>query len=486
MVEDLGDNRTGTPGGSQPGDYSAPGIERNEPRQPGGVGPPAAAANPTGNGLPAGPGAGEQDAGRNATPPPPRPAPPQQAATGPAVQSSIAGGPPPTRMPPASRKAGGGGTGKTLLIAIVGAVIGALIVLVVMPWGFGVNPWDLVRGRVQKVEKEEKIPKGTAVVVSPTQGAVDVADIARKVTPSIVNIDIRTAPQRTSGPTPQAVEGTGSGVIYTTDGYILTNNHVVQNAQQITVTLASGQQFPGTSVGTDPTNDIAVVKINKAGLPTIHVGNSDSLVVGQLAVAVGSPFGFEQSVTAGIISALHRVVSASGGAAGGSETLTNLIQTDAAVNPGNSGGALCDSDANLIGINTLIASASGGFEGVSFAIPINTAVTVAEDIIAGRPVSHPYVGILGQTVSATVAKQYNLPSASGAYVTQVVPGGPADKAGIKNGDIIVSINGKVMNSMDDVIGAVRQHTIGDKLSVTFYEGKNKKTTTITVEDTPKG
>ena len=378
------------------------------------------------------------------------------------------------------------GRGGIFLVALVSAIIGALIVLVAFPWAFGVNPWDLVRGRVKNanqalvVQKEKESVK----IVSPTQGAMNVAGIAKKVIPSVVNIDIRTAPQQNPFSSTGPQEGTGSGVIYSQDGYIITNNHVVQDAQEITVRLAGGQELKGKKVGADPENDIAVVKVDKSGLPAISVGDSDSLVVGELVVAVGSPFGFEQSVTSGIISALHRTVSADSGQ-GQSSTLTDLIQTDAPINPGNSGGALCDSNARIVGINAVIATASGGSEGVGFAIPIDTARQVADDLIAGRPVSHPYMGVLGQSITADIATQYGLPASSGAYITQVLANGPAGKAGIKTGDIIVAVDGKPVHTMGDLIAEIRSRGVGSKMSVTYYSGKDKKTTDVTLEEKPK-
>jgi S1-C subfamily serine protease len=368
--------------------------------------------------------------------------------------------------------------------AVIAGIIGAVLVLLVFPAAFGVNPYDLIRGKVKKAEttEETSVSKQVTNVVSPS-GAMDVSAIAKKVTPSIVNINVSTQVQSFPGLNSGVQEGTGSGIIYTSDGYILTDNHVVGSAQTITVTLADGEQLKGTRVGTDPETDVAVVKIDKTGLPAISIGNSDTLVVGQLAVAVGSPFGFEQSVTSGIISALHRNVPAQD-ENGQTVVLTDMIQTDAPINPGNSGGALTDSAARLVGINTLIASSSGGSEGVGFATPVNTAKAVADDIIAGRSISHPYIGVAGQTVSENIASQYNLPVTSGAYVTNVVTGGPADKAGIKSGNIIVAINGQSVSSMDDLIAQVRRGTVGNKVTVTYYSGKDKKTTQVTLEEKP--
>jgi len=456
-----------------PGDYSAPGRAEEAPVAPE---VPAAAAPPS---QVPGPAAYQQ--------PPFAPPPPAQPPGVYAGQGAVM--PPASPMPPApprrQKKERGGGGWRMWLVAIISGVVAALLILLLMPALFGVNPYDLVRGKVsdQKTTTGKTTGSSSSKVVSPTSGASDVSGVARKVTPSVVNIDVRSGASNNpfSLQTPQ--EGTGSGVIYKSDGYIITNNHVVTGAQDITVTLASGEELKGKKVGTDPENDIAVVKIDKTGLPAMDIGNSDNLVVGQLVVAVGSPLGFEQTVTSGIVSALHRAVGVS--ESGSSTTiLTDLIQTDAPINPGNSGGALCDGSARLIGINTLIASQTGGSQGLGFAIPINTAVLVADDIIAGKPISHPYLGVLGQTVTPSVAQQYNLPVEEGAYVTQVVPGSPAEKAGMKTGDIIVAIDGKPVKSMDDVVASVRTHQVGDKLSVTFYQGASKKTAQVTLAEKP--
>ncbi len=464
------------PGAPRPGDYSAPGL---------GQGGPAAA---------------DQQAPAPGQTPPPMP--PPAAATPPVPPAGqVPGAPAPehfaptpgagmipeSALPPLPKRAdvknhrSRGGAGTMVLLALVAGLIGALIAMLVVPYAVGVNPIDLLRG---KLRKAEKTTKSTTSVLSPTEGATSVTGIARKAIPSVVNVDIRTAPQSNPFFPTQAQEGTGSGVIYSADGYIITNNHVVSDAQEISVTLASGKELKGRKVGADPENDIAVVKIEETGLPVLTLGDSDNLVVGQLCVAVGSPLGFEKTVTSGIVSALHRSVPVTP-SSGQTTVLTDLIQTDAAINPGNSGGALCDSQARLIGINAVIATQSGGSEGIGFAIPINTAKQVADDLIAGRPISHPYLGVLGQTVSANVAQQYNLPVDEGAYVTNVVQAGPADKAGIKTGDIIVAIDGKPVKSMDDVIAEVRTNQVGDKVTLTYYSGSDKKTAQVTLEEKPQ-
>jgi len=389
-------------------------------------------------------------------------------------------------QPPARRKRGGGtGWWKIAVTAIIAGLIGALLILLVMPAIFGVNPYDLIRGKVATTEKHEEVslPKQVTNVVSPTQGALDVSAIARKVVPSIVNIDV-TANTQTSPFQTTPTQGTGSGIIYSADGNIITNNHVVAGATHISVTFANGSEMTAKTVGTDPQNDIAVVKVNATGLPAATLGDSDNLAVGQLVVAIGSPLGFQQTVTSGIISALHRNVAGQD-QNGTSFLLTDLIQTDAAINPGNSGGGLCDSAANIIGVNALIASQSGGSVGIGFAIPINTAKAVADAIIAGKPVSHPYIGVQAQTVSPDIAQQYKLPVSEGAYVAALVPGSPAQKVGLKVGDIIVSANGQPVKSADDLIAAVRKTPVGSNITLEYYRGGNKQTVAVPVVEEPK-
>ncbi|MBN1288328.1 MAG: trypsin-like peptidase domain-containing protein [Actinobacteria bacterium] len=373
--------------------------------------------------------------------------------------------------------------GMTFLVGLVAGAVGALLVLLLMPLAFGVNPVDLVTGKLKKTGGTGTV-NGTVKVVSPTEGALSVANIASEAIPSIVNIDIR-APQQSMFFDLGEQEGTGSGVIFTEDGYIITNNHVVSDATEIKVTLASGEELQGKKVGADPETDIAVVKVDKSGLPVLETGDSDRLVVGELCIAVGSPFGYEQSVTAGIISALQRIVTV--GVVPGQDTvsvLTDLIQTDAAINPGNSGGALCDSRAKLIGVNTVIATSAGGSEGVGFAIPVNTAKKVAEDIIAGRPVSHPYIGVLGADVTKDLVESSGLPVERGAYLTRVLSGGPADKAGIRVGDVIVEVDGEAVKGMDSVVSIIRKHSVGDKIEIVVYSGDEKKTVEAVLEEKP--
>jgi serine protease Do len=237
------------------------------------------------------------------------------------------------------------------------------------------------------------------------------------------------------------VRSLGSGVIVSPDGYILTNNHVVEGADTLTVVLADGKKYPAKLVGTDPQSDVAVIKVEATDLPAATLGNSDEVKVGQWVIAVGNPFQLMHTVTAGIISAKGRSEI-------GLADYEDFIQTDAAINPGNSGGALADLDGNVIGINTAINSPSGGNIGIGFAIPMAMASEVMDALITQGKVIRGYVGLALQDLDDNLAKAMKLKSTQGALVGDVVAGGPADKAGVKRGDVIVQMNGQdVANSL---------------------------------------
>lgn len=228
--------------------------------------------------------------------------------------------------------------------------------------------------------------------------------------------------------------GLGSGVIVSEDGYILTNNHVVDNADEIKVALADRREFTAKVVGRDDKSDIAMLKIDAKDLPFAHIANSDNIEVGDVVLAIGNPFGVGQTVTMGIVSATGR----------GNIGLDyeDFIQTDAAINPGNSGGALVDAEGRLVGINTAILSRSGGNHGVGFAVPVNLARSVMESLIRDGRVVRGFMGVNIQDVTPTLAREFNLKDHTGALVADVTPGSPADKAGLKAGDIVVEFNGK--------------------------------------------
>lgn len=320
---------------------------------------------------------------------------------------------------------------------------------------------------------------GTNITVTGDDATLAEA-VAQKALPSVVNINVYTASQsqaqgfmRSSSTQEYTQSSLGSGVILSDDGYILTNYHVIEGADKLQV-VASGGEYEAKVVGTDPSSDLAVIKIEASGLPAVEIGSSSDLVTGEWVMAVGSPFGLEQSVSTGIVSAVSR--SSSSLYSSESEAIyTNMIQTDAAINPGNSGGALVDKNGKLIGINTLIASTSGSSSGVGFAIPVDYAMKIAEQIIAGQTPSHAQLGVSLTTVNSSVAARYNLPVSEGAYVTRVTSNSGASKAGIAEGDIITKVGDSKVTSASDLIIAVRSHNPGDTVSVTFNRSGSEQT-----------
>ncbi|HEY5474002.1 MAG TPA: trypsin-like peptidase domain-containing protein [Candidatus Limnocylindrales bacterium] len=333
----------------------------------------------------------------------------------------------------------------------------------------------------------------TSITVVPSKTQEPVVAAAAVAVPSVVNIDItETATKGTSGlpSTHPAVplSGNGSGVAFrsASDGgtYILTNNHVVQGASTITVKSPAGQSWTGTVVGTDPDNDIAVVKIN-GKLPIIKLGSSKTLVVGQTVVAIGSPYGLEHSVTAGVVSAVGRALS-DVSATGQSNPLIDVIQTDAAINPGNSGGALVDRQGQLVGINTAIYTQSGSGSGIGFAVPVDTAVRVATQIIDGGKVTHPFIGLVGETIDSQLAATKKLPVKQGALADQIVAGSGAAKAGLKVGDIVTAVDGKSIATFNDLVLFIRRHAVGDTATLTVLRNGNTMQVKVIVGDRPAG
>ncbi|MCX6923437.1 MAG: trypsin-like peptidase domain-containing protein [Verrucomicrobia bacterium] len=230
--------------------------------------------------------------------------------------------------------------------------------------------------------------------------------------------------------------GLGSGVIVSKDGYILTNNHVVDNADSLHVTLQDGREFTAKVIGRDPKSDVAVIKIEANDLPAVPMADSDKVQVGDIVLAIGNPFGVGQTVTTGIVSATGRGNL-------GIEDYEDFIQTDAAINPGNSGGALVDVEGRLIGINTAIFSGSGGNQGIGFAIPSDLARNVMDSLVKYGHVTRGYLGLMIQDVNPALAKEFGLKENSGALIGDVVPNGPADKAGLKNGDVATAEPGRL-------------------------------------------
>ncbi len=291
-----------------------------------------------------------------------------------------------------------------------------------------------------------------------------VVPIAKKVSPSIVAISLKTRTRDYFGRILEG-QGTGSGIIIDNQGHIVTNNHVVEGAQDITVILNNGKELQATLVGGDSQTDLAVIKVDPANLTIAELGDSSTLEVGELAIAIGSPMGTEYagSVTAGIISGLNRKVSVG-------DNSIKLIQTDAAINPGNSGGALVNSEGKVIGINT-IKFAETTVEGMGFAIPINEAKPIIQEIISKKKIARPYLGIQGINITKEDAEEYKVPQ--GIYVNDVVAYSGAERAGIKKGDIITKLDGKKVVTIEEIIAAIKKHKVGDIVQVELYDQLDK-------------
>ncbi len=330
------------------------------------------------------------------------------------------------------------------------------------------------------------------VTVVPSKTTEPVVAASAVAVPSVVNIDVTqkrgSSDKKLPGTHPDVpLQGSGSGVAYKRapdrGTYILTNNHVVENAQSIVVRDTSGNKYTATLVGTDADSDLAVVSID-AELPVIPLGDSSKLVVGQTVVAIGSPFGLEHTVTSGVVSALGRSLPDFTADSNGSYPLVDVIQTDAAINPGNSGGALVDRNGRLIGINTAIYSESGASGGIGFAIPQSAATRVAETLIAGKKVGHPFLGVVGLTITPEVQKARGLTVTQGALVEEITKGTGAAKAGLRRGDVVTGLDSEPIRSMDDLILQVRRRAVGDKVTITIIRDGKEQKVRMTVGDRP--
>lgn len=332
-------------------------------------------------------------------------------------------------------------------------------------------------------------PRQVELVSGETEEVV--AAVAAVGLPSVVDIAVTGESASADDSLPSThpdvpLQGEGSGVAYRkAEGggtYIITNEHVVANANSIIVTDSNGESYDAQIIGSDSESDIAVVLVD-AAIPVIEIGNSDELVVGELVVAIGSPFGFEQSVTSGVVSALHRALTDFGGAEG-QYPYVDSIQTDAAINPGNSGGALLNREGELVGIPSAIYTESGSSAGVALAIPSDRAVQAADDLIAKGSVDTPFLGVLGQTVNEAFAAEENLPVDEGAYIVEITAGTEAEKAGLQPGDVIVAVDEERVRSMDDLILTVRQRTVGDEVTLTLWRDGEEMTLDMTIGAKP--
>jgi S1-C subfamily serine protease len=295
-----------------------------------------------------------------------------------------------------------------------------------------------------------------------------------KVSPAVVNIDVRQQ-VKTRGQV-QEMPANGSGFIFTPDGFILTNSHVVHRASRIEVALADGRRFPASLLGDDPDTDLAVLRINAPHLAPAPLGDSHALRVGQLVVAIGNPYGFQYTVTAGVVSALGRSIRSTTG-----RLIGNVIQTDAALNPGNSGGPLVTSAGEVIGVNTAVIMAA---QGLCFAIPINTAKYVAALLIRDGRVRRSYIGLGGQNVALPrrLVRVHQLSVRSGVLVISLEPQSPAQKAGLRQGDVIVAFAGQPIAEIDDLHKLLTAARIGVKSSLTILRGADQMSLEVFPEE----
>jgi S1-C subfamily serine protease len=308
-----------------------------------------------------------------------------------------------------------------------------------------------------------------------------VTGVAEKVSPSVVNIEIRR--QRNDrrggrGRLPQEARGSGSGFIFTPDGFILTNSHVAHGADGIGVTLADGRQYEAQPVGDDPDTDLAVIRINAPNLAPGALGESQKIKVGQLVVAIGNPYGFQSTVTAGVVSALGRSLRSSSG-----RLMDDVIQTDAALNPGNSGGPLVDSRGEVVGVNTAMILPA---QGICFAIAIDTAKFVAGRLIRDGRISRSFIGLAGQNVPLPrrFVRFYNLPIESGVLVVSLEPDSPARRAGVSEGDLIIGFAGRPVAGIDDLHKLLTEERVGQTSSLELIRRAERLTLQVVPEEVP--
>jgi len=407
----------------------------------------------------------------------------------PSAPASYYGAPPrplpeaPAPLPEAARAKSGAGrfTGIAVAVALVGVLLSAV-----------------AGGAAGLLASQIGTPKSTPGVTISAPVALDATDepiaaAAAIALPSVVNIDVTgsvaSGSDLPNGHPSVPSGGTGSGVAFkeAPNGgtYILTNDHVVADSATIIVTPASGERIPAVLVGTDPETDIAVIRVS-VRLPIIKVGDSEKLITGQTVIAIGSPYGLQHSVSSGVVSALHRSITtgSSPDTTRSAYPLVDVIQTDAAINPGNSGGALVERQGALVGLNSAIYTESGSNAGIGFAIPSNTAVRIATELIAGGSATHPFLGVEGRTVTAEDATAAGLAKAEGAIIENVFAETGAAKAGLKKGDVVTAINGQPVRTMDDLILSVRRSRVGDKVTLTVWRARASISIVMTVGDKP--
>lgn len=349
---------------------------------------------------------------------------------------------------------------RTWLVASISGLVGALLAsgVVVVAGGIG-------NRATERIVEREEVPVRT---VASTPGTESVVDIAQRVRPAITQI-------RVEG---KQGDASGSGVLFQSDGHLLTNFHVIDGADAVKVVIDSGRELTAKVVGSDPENDVAVLKIDGGPFPVAALGTAADLHVGQPAIAIGSPLGLAggPSVTVGVVSALHRRLDTQSGT-----PLLDMIQTDAPISPGSSGGALLDSDGAVIGLTTAVATTDGA-QGLGFATPIDIARSSADQLIAGGKVVHVWLGIEGTDVDPTTAKEMAIDG--GALIGRVVQGSPADKSGLQTRDVIVALDNQPVKSMGALVVALRTHRPGDAVSIDIRRGKDQRHMTVSLIERP--
>ena len=339
--------------------------------------------------------------------------------------------------------------------------------------------------------REPALPTGNSAVETPE--ANNVSDVRIDESSAVIAAVQRVAPavvtiQTSGGGLLGAGQGTGSGFIYHPDGWILTNRHVVADADELLIVMNDGREFPGTTYGLDTLTDLAIVKIDGTDLPSAPIGSSADLASGQLAIAIGNPLGYENTVTTGVVSGLGRQITASDATQTSSETLRNLIQTDAAINPGNSGGPLVNSAGQVMGVNTAVSTTA---QGLGFAIPIDVARPIMEQALEGQPVVRPWIGVYYVPIDPVLAAAQDLPVDYGALIgttdgsdQAVFPGSPAEVAGLQAGDIITAIDGEQMGAEKELSMLILPHAPGDTITLRVLRDDSVREVEVTLGELP--
>jgi serine protease DegQ len=391
-----------------------------------------------------------------------------------ASELSSPAGPVVTTPAPRRRRSG-------FLGGLVGGLVGTVLMLmalaaldVVELTGIGVPPSGSDGSTVERPASETGAP--SRPLPDPGSGASVIPDVADRVLPTVVRINVSGSGSLTEA------NALGSGVIYRSDGYIITNHHVIEGASAVEVLLANGDRLEAEIVGSDQLNDLAVLRVARDGLPVIDLRPDDEpLRVGETVVAIGSPFGLDATVTSGIISALNRDLRVPGSP----DVIPAVIQTDAAINPGNSGGALVDLQGRLVGINTAIMSRSGANQGVGFAVSVRQAVTSSDQLIAQGFVRYPLLGITGTDVTAQIAESFGLDNRRGAVVDSVQEGSGAEAGGIRTRDLILAVDGVPLRSMADLVAEVRRRTPGETVVFDVLRGDERLRLEVVLGERPR-